>query len=118
MFKNLFFTDFARVPRREELNDVEKREVDETEDAEAVQDVLKRNALLLAKQGFRMQAGMPFCSVDALDDGTSLMECAGLRSDEVHLAIFNGPNHGTYGVRGQTYGRTPPVEFGAYAFMQ
>ena len=109
MFHNYFVTDFARPPSLDQLTEDEKHKISMNEgDKDVVWAVFEANACVAISNSFRMQGGMPFCPVDALDDGTSLMKATHVSVQEIKLTIFNAPNHGTYQMRAQSYGRNRP----------
>ena len=120
MFHNYYVTDFACPPSHAELNEDEKRELSVNKgQKDVVWNAFQENAYRATRNSFRMHGSMPFCPVDALDDGSSLQQATQVVAKEIKLAIFNAPNHGTYQMCAQSYGRKRlHSEFGAYAFKQ
>ena len=62
----------------------------------------------------------PSCLVDALDSGQSLANKTAVEASSWSLAIFNAPNHGTYGMKAQGpvwHEKPRHIEFGAVSFI-
>ena len=128
MFRQYYITDYSIPPKPDELKPEERVLYYSLGKDERVWDVFNENMTWLSARGFRFMMEIrgnaydaaeyerPFCPVDALDSGLSLAEETAVEASSWSLAIFNAPNHGTYGMKPQgPANENRQIEFGAAA---
>ncbi|CAK0846335.1 unnamed protein product [Prorocentrum cordatum] len=104
-FADYYITDYASPPAFFELSEQEQQEVLAAHEDERVSWRLEVNCSALHAAGFKLDHGhgtpLPYRDVDVFD-WHSIRAATGLAVEAIGLFVFNGPNHGTYGRKGQS----------------